>query len=66
MFDTKQINTKLMKRIVTENTYFRLEPKHKSNTKNVREKELTHDPEGTIKHDIKILWKWIKREWGPK
>lgn len=46
---------KLMKTIVTENIYLRLEPKHKSSTKNVREEELTCDPEGTIKHAIKIL-----------
>lgn len=46
---------KLMKSIITENIYLRLEPKHKSNMKNVREKELTHDPEGTIKHAVKIV-----------
>lgn len=53
---------KLMKSFVTENIWFRFEPKHKSNMKNVREEELTRDPEGTIKHAIKILLKWFERE----
>lgn len=41
--------------ITTENIYLRLEPKYESNMKNVREEELTCDPEGTIKLAIKIL-----------
>lgn len=51
-----------MKSFVTENIWFRFEPKHKSNMKNIREEELTRDPEGTIKHAIKILLKWFERE----
>lgn len=62
LMQRETILLKLMKSIITENIYLRLEPKHKSNMKNVREEELTHDPEGAIKHPIKILWKWFKRE----
>lgn len=41
--------------IITENIYLGLEPKYESNMKNVREEELTCEPEGTIKLAIKIL-----------
>lgn len=53
---------KLMESFVTENICFRFEPKHKSNMKNIREEKLTRDPEGTIKHAIKIFLKWFERE----